>query len=99
MKYYFCDQYDGGERCYPISFYRAEMLEYDMRELELIEAKLETGTGHFYCQEFQEVGEVGEGCGKICDKYAPRNGKNGRCRHSSNCYVKTDKRQILKIKP
>ena len=97
MKYYFCDQYDNGERCHPISFYRAEMLEYGMRELELIEAKVETGTGYFYCRELGEVGETGEeGCGEICRMYSPRNGKNGRCRHSSNCYAKTENKIILK---
>lgn len=28
----------------------------------------------------------GEGCGKECSYYKPRNGKNGRCRFSRNCY-------------
>jgi hypothetical protein len=32
------------------------------------------------------MGEVGEGCGKFCEYYKPRNGKNvRRCRHSANC--------------
>lgn len=40
--------------------------------------------GLFYFKEFGTTGEVGEGCGKSCKIYEPRNGINGRCKFSNN---------------
>ena len=97
MKYYFSKDYDDGERCYTLQFFRDYMKENNLLTLELIEAKIETGTNYFYCLEFGEVGETGEGCGKICRMYAPRNGKNGRCRHHANCYIPTKNILTFKI--
>jgi hypothetical protein len=96
MKYYFSEI--DEERCYTLKHIREMMEEENITEMDIFEAKIETRTGTFYCREFGEVGIVGEGCGKFCDKYAPRNGKNGRCRYSSNCYIPTDKVKHIKIK-
>ena len=82
-KYYF----DGNEeeRCYPLDYF-IEQLGEGLDEITVYPAVMVTGEGVYYCSELGEVGEVGEGCGKDCSKYQPRNGKNGRCRHSANCY-------------
>ena len=96
-KYYFRkDREDEG--CYSLSFLRNKMKDEELSELVLYEAKIERNSGYFWCREFQEVGEVGEGCGKECNKYSPRNGKSGRCRYSANLYEQTNRIKILKNK-
>ena len=90
---------NDGEYCFPKEHIKEWMIDNDIQETLIIEATMEIGGGHFYCREFGEVGVTGEGCGKICKAYKPRNGKSGRCCHSANCYVETDKKRILKIKP
>ena len=97
MKYYFSDI--DEERCYSLKHQKEMMEEDNILEMDIFEAKIDYSGGYFYCREFGEVGEVGESCGKFCDKYSPRNGKNGRCRHSTNCYIPTDKIKHIKIKP
>ena len=98
MKYYFCHDYDESIRCYPLAFLQTYVNENEIPELRIVEAEIEIGTSYFYCKEYGEIGETGENCGKVCDKYAPRNGKNGRCKSHSNCYIPTDKVIILKPK-
>ena len=58
--------------------------------IPLTEAIMVTGASFFYCSYWGEPGEVGEGCGKECKQYKPRNGKNGRCVYSKNCYEQGD---------
>jgi hypothetical protein len=58
------------------------------------EAKPVKGTGFFFCNEFQQVGEVGN-CGRDCLMYNPRNGKNGICKHYRGVY-EPDKKVELK---
>jgi len=98
MKLYFSKEI-GDEFCYP----KAEIIEYmkenDISEMEVTEAEMETDTVYFYCREFQEIGDVGQGCGRMCKKYAPRNGKNGRCKHSANPYSKSYRKLTIIIKP
>jgi len=94
MKKYFSDI---DECCYPLSHYKEYMAENNIKELKLFEAKMEVGNEYFYCREFFEIGQVGESCGKVCDEYAPRNGKNGRCIHSANIYEQTEIVKILKL--
>jgi len=86
-----------GENCYPLDYFREQLDEYN-KEIVVYPAKMIVGESFFWCKEFGEVGDVGEGCGKCCEKYAPRNGKNGRCRHSMNCYEpELDKPKTLKL--
>lgn len=93
-KYYFGD--DEGN-CYTLDCF-IEQLGGGLDELTVYPAKMITGESVYYCQKFREVGEVGEGCGMICPGYYPRNGKNGRCRYSANCYEPMyDKPKILKL--
>jgi len=73
------------------------MVENQLSELRLFEAKRETGTDMFYCEKYEEVGYKGVGsCGKICRGYKPRNKKSGACRHLGTLYEQTDKIKILK---
>jgi hypothetical protein len=72
------------------------MKDNGLAELKLFEAERELNSGFFFCKEFHEVGEVGESCGKLCEKYAPLNGKNGRCKHSGFVYEQTDRVKNIK---
>lgn len=84
-KYYF-QKSDYGGYCYQLKHWK-EKREISETDIILEEAERETGSGFFYCNECGECGEVGEGCGKECKAYEPRNGKNGRCKHSQNTYT------------
>ena len=94
MKSYFSDTDD--EACYTLDYFK-EQLCADVPEMKLYIAEIEYGTEYFWCSEFGEVGETGESCGKLCDKYSPRNGKNGRCRFHKNCYTPSDKLITIKL--
>jgi hypothetical protein len=93
-KYYF--QKDA-EMCYTLDDHIDQMRFNNIKEMVVYEAKIERGTGFFYCREFGEVGEVGESCGRLCDKYAPMNGKSGKCKHAGNVYMQTDVIKTLTI--
>ena len=85
IKYYFCDIHE--ESCWQLEHYADMMNEENFDEIILTEAVMVTGQGFYFCSEFGEIGESGDGnCGVICDSYKPRNGKNGRCVHSNNTY-------------
>jgi len=71
---------------------------YKLSEINIYPAKPLYKTGFFYCSEFNDIGQTGDGCGKGCDFYKPRNFKNGRCRFSNNCYEPSDDFKILKLK-
>lgn len=84
--------------CYTLSHWKDYIAENKLNQIELLEAERETDTGYFFCKEYGEVGSVNEGCGKLCEKYKPNNGKNGRCRNYGYCYVPTTKLKIIKNK-
>ena len=83
-RYYFSDI--DEEHCYSLDTIYEQMGEQEFDEITIFPAKMITRRGVYWCSFFGEVGEVGEGCGKQCTEYKPRNGKNGRCRYSNNCY-------------
>lgn len=97
MKYYFAPEIDD-ERCYTLECIKDLMLFHEIEETEIIQAERMTGEGFYWCKYFGEVGESGDGCGKQCKEYSPRNGKNGRCRHSGYCYEPTGEKRTIKIK-
>ena len=91
-KLYFTDEPLGelsDERCYPKKTILEEMKESGIKEMIVFEAKREIIPGYFFCKEYQEVEEIGESCGKICNSYIPNNGKNGRCKHYGWFYEAT----------
>jgi hypothetical protein len=53
--------------------------------MKLFEAIEQKGVeGYFWCNHFEAVSEKdGMTCGKMCNSYAPRNGKSGCCTHYS----------------
>ena len=83
-RYYFSDHND--ERCYTMKSMLDWMRVEGMETLIVYPAKIIVGDDYFFCSYHDECGVVGESCGKDCNEYAPRNGKNGRCRYSRNCY-------------
>lgn len=96
--YFDADRFDAGDdtiKCYALRFHLQELQEEDLTHRRLYPAFPEKGTGYFYCRHHGEVGEKGEGCGRQCVAYAPRNGKNGRCRHSAHCYDADTKTAVL----
>ena len=92
-KLYF-SEYD--ENCYSLDYFIDYLIENNLKEMTLFEAKREPKTGYFFCKEFMEVGEVGN-CGKQCKLYEPNNGINGRCKHYGYCYEQTEKKFLLSI--
>ena len=74
------------------------MKDQNIQELKVFEAQRILDEGFFFCKFQHDVGIKGESCGKYCEGYKPRNGKNGRCRFSSHCYEATEKAIIIKIK-
>lgn len=93
-KYYFKD---NDDLCYTLEYHKEWMKGTNVKKLKLFEAERVTGEGYFYCSYYNEPGITGDSdCGKTCEGYKPRNGKNGRCKHSGHCYEPTDKYIILK---
>jgi hypothetical protein len=76
---------------------KEEMEERGLTEAKVFEAKSIKNDEFIFCEEVYEWSERGE-CGKWCDSYAPRNGKNGCCRHLGNGYEPTEKFKIIKLK-
>ena len=100
MKYYFCPAIDPDLlMCFDLETIKVRMREKDISEADVLEARQVIGGVVYWCNVWNDVGYTGTGCGKICEKYSPRNGKNGRCRHHSNTYEPTDKKKTIKIKP
>ena len=93
-KYYFYN--DGDEMCVELEGIKDKMRWAKIKEKEVFEAKMITGDNVFYCREYGEMGETGHGCGKECKDYKPRNGKNGRCVSSANCY-EPSKKVLIKL--
>ena len=97
MKYYF--RHKDSERCYTKDdLFDLFWSDEDITEMQVYPAKMMIGEPFAFCSEFGESIETRTGdCGKFCDKYSPRNGKNGRCRFSYNCYEPADEPIILKL--
>jgi len=77
-----------------------DIMKYDgIEKAVLTLAKLDKTPGYAWCKQFHDMVETGQGnCGKLCEKYSPRNGKNGRCRFSGHFYVEADVKRVIKIK-
>ena len=95
-KLYFRED-DDGSCCYLKKDILEQMKENYINEVKIFEAKPVYGDCYFWCSVNQEVGEIGQGCGRFCKDYKPRNGKNGRCRFSAHCYEKINKTITLKL--
>lgn len=100
-KHYFLEaviEEDDMVWCAYLPTIREEMRERGLTESKVFEAKRRKANDEFfYCEDVLEWGEKGE-CGKFCDCYSPRNGKNGCCKYLSYGYEPTDKFRIIKLK-
>ena len=96
MKLYFVEQTISDvwdEYAYNLKYILAKMKEDGITELKVFKAEREIGTDYFFCRAIDEVGlkyPKGDGCGRWCPDYIPRNGKNGCCKHRGFCYEKGD---------
>lgn len=72
------------------------MKEYGLAELIVCQAVRDMNRQFFYCKKVDEVGFRGY-CGKECENYTPRNGKNGCCKYWRNTFEKSDKEQMLTL--
>lgn len=98
MGYYFAPEL-CEEACYRLETIKDLAKMDGIKEVEVFKAKRVTGEGHYYCTFFGEPGDSSDGnCGKQCIEYSPRNGKNGRCRHSGYCYEKAGEKRTIKVK-
>lgn len=95
-KLYFSNQ-DGYEWANTIKTWKDIMRIDNIESMELVRAKSDRGNGFFFCREYHEFGESSESCGKQCDGYSPRNGKNGICKHNGPCFS-PDKSEKVTIK-
>ena len=84
------------ENCYPLDYFQDRINDGE-KEIPLILAEVDYGSGYSWCKDLGEIIERGDGaCGKYnCKKYRPRNGKSGRCRLSINTYTYSGKEFIL----
>ncbi len=96
-KYYF--KHDYSEKCYEYKYFYNYMKEFNLTEMVVYEAIKEKFNGIFWCKKYEFCGDdTINYCGKQCEYYSPRNGKNGRCRfHTNDLYVHGDK-ITLKLK-
>lgn len=79
------------EMCYPLKVWRNRIAKRNIQSITLTEMQVMKNSGFFWCKEFQSIGDVSEkSCGKMCELYRPRNGKNGRCKSSKSPYEPAD---------
>lgn len=85
----YCFTGEEDEICFKEEYFIDIMKREGLTQMKLILAERQIGSDYFYCKKNQQCGEKGE-CGKQCEDYAPRNGKNGCCKHNRNIYVPVD---------
>jgi hypothetical protein len=89
---------EDSERCHELSYFKSDMKDAGVKEMSVFRAKAVPTVDYFWCSAADEACEKSETlCGKICEDYQPRNGKNGRCRFHSHCYEPGEKRIIIKV--
>lgn len=86
--------------CLTLPVIKGAMKDLGIEKSVLSLAKVEKTPGYAWCKKFQDMVETGQGnCGIRCEKYSPRNGKNGRCRYSGHFYEQTEVKRVIKLKP
>lgn len=86
MKFYF--QTKSDEICYNKQYFINLMKENDLKEIEVYTAVKYRIEDMFWCGELEFILENENSmCGKTCEKYYPKNGKNGCCKfHKKTLY-------------
>ena len=105
-KLFFYSADSEPEFCHSLKYYKRTFSECGATTIKLTEAVPDFKSGFFFCREYDFCGEVSRSdCGSNCKSYAPRNGKNGRCKHSTHCYTfgnrefEFDGKTLIEIKP
>jgi len=72
--------------CYSKEYFIEYMKEHHLQEMEVYKAVPDlVGGGIFWCKKFKVCGgDSRETCGKQCDKYEPKNKRNGVCKHHTH---------------
>lgn len=95
--FYFYNEDD--ENCMSMEAIKEQMAEDGLTEKTVCEADIDTDNSYFWCTENGAAGVKGEDtCGKDCEVYKPRNGKNGCCKHLRRCRI-PGRDVVVKIKP
>ena len=83
--------------CYKLEAQYDHMREHGIEEMDIYLAEREINAPYFFCREFGEVGEKGQGtCGRHCEAYQPRNGRSGVCKHYGYVYQQTEVKFTIK---
>lgn len=86
QKFYF--SHFSEDYAHLVEYLIEEMRERNIEEIEVAEAERELNSEYFNCKAMGEVCEKSEGgCGKVCESYAPRNGKSGCCKYRGFIHV------------
>lgn len=93
-KFYF--ENVDADHAYTEEYFRELMVADGMEEMTVLEAIKSKDKDYIYCKAIGECGEA-KNCGKDCEDYEPRNGKNGCCRHRGMMMEHGDE-VILRVK-
>ena len=87
------------EFCYPLQKHLDDAKEEGLETIELYEAIPDDSIkGFFFCNHFVMVCEKEKDtCGRICEGYAPRNGKSGMCKHQKKTMECSDEKKSFKV--
>lgn len=98
-QYYF--EANDSEICYTKDHFNMIMVEDGLTEMEVFTAEPERIAGVFWCTMHSFCADDSrDTCGKQCEQYEPRNGKNGRCRfHCERLYTHGSKITLNNAKP
>ena len=86
--------------CHTEEYFQDLMMFGCATEVEVIEAILDlTGGGVFWCKVYSFCGDdTSDSCGKQCEEYKPKNGKNGCCKHHTSWLFLHGDKVTLKYK-
>lgn len=73
---------------FPVSWWK-DVAHDDDRPIMVEGMKQEVGGEMMWCKSEGEFVYTNDSCGNQCTKYAPCNGKNGRCRKLTQGYIGT----------
>lgn len=94
-KYYF--EKDGDEMCHTEQWFKGELKDRELTEIEVIVARKTRIKGWFWCCAVDASKENCDCYKKDCSDYSPKNGKNGKCENHSGHYEPTDKKKIIRL--
>lgn len=70
------------ERCYPLSWHLKGARDEGDATITLLECQPVKEPGIGWCYQYEtHIEKSDQACGRECDKYAPRNGRTGICKH------------------